>query len=149
MEKSLPVHVSGHIQRGPRISYFARLLALCSVATLAFFIVSPSATVNRTISKVPRDANQIQAKCRALNIEPGPPSDFYDRTVSDRFVEGTKPVLIRNATIWTGRVQGLEVLHGDIYIDGGIIKALGQIDHVIIDQTTKVIDAGGAFVTPG
>lgn len=147
MEKSLPLYASRtrkKLPAGTRI-----LLALCSVATLIFFIVSPSATVDRNVSKIPRHAAEIQARCRALNTKPGPPSDFYDRAVSDRFVKGTKPVLITNATIWTGRVQGLEVLHGDIYIDGGIIKGLGRLDQATVDKAVETIDARGAFITPG
>ena len=41
------------------------------------------------------NAASILDTCRALDLKPGPPADFIDRTVSDRFVPGTKPVLIK------------------------------------------------------
>ncbi|KAJ7743725.1 hypothetical protein DFH07DRAFT_979515 [Mycena maculata] len=49
----------------------------------------------------------------ALHLTPGPPDDFYARTQSDRFVEGTKATLIRNASIWTWLDEGNEVVLGD------------------------------------
>jgi len=59
------------------------------------------ATVN-----VPINAAQIVDKCRALNVLPGPPSNFHERTQSDRYEAGTPPTLIKNATIWTGNADG-------------------------------------------
>lgn len=44
--------------------------------------------------KIPLHASEILDKCRLLNVKPGPPSDFYQRVASDRFVQGTKPTLI-------------------------------------------------------
>ena len=101
----------------------------------------------------PLNAEEIQARCRTLNTKPGPPSNFYARTVSDRFVEGTKHVWIRNATIWTGRVQGLEVIQGDVFLMNGIIKAVGHVDlrPMGLDSLNgiEILDARGAYVTPG
>lgn len=104
-------------------------------------------------SQVPLHAAEIQARCRALNTKPGPPSDFFDRTVSDRFVEGTKHIWIRNATIWTGRVQGLEVIQGDVFLMNGIIKAVGHVDLQSMGlndrDEVEVLHAHGAYITPG
>lgn len=150
--KALPVHtVQPHERPVERrkFSFYGRLVALCLVATLAFITISPSATSDHPAVKVPQHADAIQARCRSLNTKPGPPSNFYDRSVSDRFVHGTRPVLITNATIWTGRVQGLEILKGDIYIDGGILKSIGRIDHSLLGNNVEIIDVEGAFVTPG
>jgi len=73
--------------------------------------------------------------------------------VSDRFVEGTKHVWIRNATIWTGRVQGLEIIHGDVFLMNGVIKAVGRVDLQPMDlddrDEVEILDAQGAYVTPG
>jgi hypothetical protein len=53
----------------------------------------------------PRHADEILAMCRHLRQTPGPPEDFLSRTASDRYVPGTVPILIKNATIWVGRGQ--------------------------------------------
>lgn len=45
--------------------------------------------------QIPFNAATILDTCRALDLKPGPPADFKDRTVSDRFVPGTKSVLIK------------------------------------------------------
>lgn len=144
----------GYAGRKPRIPLFVKLLALSSLASLTFFghWLSYFPEWNRG-PQVPLHAAEIQARCRALDTKPGPPSDFYDRNVSDRFVEGTKRVWIRNATIWTGRVQGLEVVKGDVFLMNGIIKAVGHVelqsmglgDH----DGVEILDAHGAYVTPG
>ncbi|EGN99897.1 hypothetical protein SERLA73DRAFT_72673 [Serpula lacrymans var. lacrymans S7.3] len=88
----------------------------------------------------------------SLNVKPGPPSDFHSRAESDRFVPGTKPTLLRNASIWTGRRSGLEVIHGDLLLDKGLIQFVGQARDVLgkyegLDLTT--VDLSGAWVTPG
>jgi imidazolonepropionase-like amidohydrolase len=71
--------------------------------------------------------------------------------VSDRYEQGIPAVLLKNATIWTGRESGKEVIHGDLLLDKGLIKAVGDIvlrnEHGI--NEVKVVDLHGAWVTPG
>lgn len=100
---------------------------------------------------VPINANEILGKCRQLKLPAGPPSNFYERTASDRFESGTPPTLIKNATIWTGRVSGYEVIKGDILIDKGIIQAIGDIEPSDLNVFSELVtvDAGEAWVTPG
>jgi len=144
----------GYTGRKPRVPFFIKLLALSSFASLTFFgyWFSHFPDWNHG-SQVPLHAPEIQARCRALNTKPGPPSDFHDRTVSDRFAEGTKRVWIRNATIWTGRVQGLEVIEGDVFLMNGIIKAVGHVDLQSMGlndrDEVEILNAHGAYVTPG
>ncbi|KAJ2983834.1 hypothetical protein NUW54_g10591 [Trametes sanguinea] len=64
---------------------------------------------------LPFDAQSILSRCESLQLLPGPPADFYSRSRSDRFQPGTSPVIIRNATIWTGFSNGSEIVHGDIF----------------------------------
>jgi cytosine/adenosine deaminase-related metal-dependent hydrolase len=66
-------------------------------------------------------------------------------------VAGTPPVLIRNATIWTGRFDGHEVVSGDVLLDKGIIKGVGEVERSVVDSygNLVVIDARGAWVTSG
>ncbi|KAI0777456.1 carbohydrate esterase family 9 protein [Trametes elegans] len=101
--------------------------------------------------EVPLRAQEYLDKCQLLGVKPGPPEDFNTRTQSDRFVPGTKATLIKNATIWTGRVDGLEVLHGDILLDAGLIKRIGHVDDSELAQYAGVtnLDAQGKWVSPG
>ena len=100
---------------------------------------------HRKSVRVPLHASATLSKCRALHVKPGPPSDFYDRDISDRFVRDTKPVLIRNATVWTGRVQGLEIIKGDVLLDGGIIRQVGRVSEEVLSAYSDLvsIDAHG------
>ena len=144
----------GYAGQKPRIPLFVRLLALSSLASLTFFgyWLSYFPEWNHG-PQVPFRAAEIQARCRALNTKPGPPSDFHNRTVSDRFAEGTKHVWIRNATIWTGHLQGLEIIVGDVFLVNGIIKAVGRVDLQSMGlndhDKVEILDAHGAYVTPG
>ncbi|KAH8080280.1 composite domain of metallo-dependent hydrolase [Cristinia sonorae] len=101
--------------------------------------------------QIPLNAAAILDTCRSLNFKPGPPPDFNERKVSDRFVQGTGPVLIKNATIWTGRVEGLEEITGDLLLESGIIKAVGHADPSALANLDNLVtvDADGAWVTPG
>ncbi|EKM54391.1 uncharacterized protein PHACADRAFT_258201 [Phanerochaete carnosa HHB-10118-sp] len=127
------------------------IIVVFLVFNLCYHAAHFSNDENRRIVHVPIHASTTFAKCRALHSEPGPPENFYGRDVSDRFQKGTKPVIVRNATIWTGRVQGLEVLKGEILLDGGIIRQVGPIADDILSEYRDLIsiDAYGAWVTPG
>lgn len=152
MDKTPVLH--GYVGRRSRIPFFVKLLALSSLASLSFFgyTLCYFPGWNRG-SRVPLHAAEIQGRCRSLNTKPGPPPDFGDRTVSDRSVEGTKHVWIRNATIWTGRVQGLEVIQGDVFLMNGMIKAVGHVNLQSMGLSdydeVEMLDAHGAYVTPG
>ncbi|KAJ3769241.1 hypothetical protein FB446DRAFT_227416 [Lentinula raphanica] len=104
-------------------------------------------------AKIPINAQQILQKCANLNVIPGPPPDFYSRTESDRYVPKTRPTLIKNATIWTGNVDGLEVVLGDLLLDRGIIQAVGQVPVNVLNAYElgglDVVDANGSWVSPG
>ncbi|KAF9782828.1 carbohydrate esterase family 9 protein [Thelephora terrestris] len=153
MEKT--VLPQGYVGRKSRLPFLVKVLLLSSLASLSFFSYTLFNFPGwHRGSRVPPHAAEIQARCRGLNTRPGPPSHFHDRTVSDRFVEGTSHVWIRNATIWTGRVQGLEVIQGDVFLMNGIIRATGHVDlqsmGLSLDRDEiETLDAHGAFVTPG
>lgn len=59
----------------------------------------------------------------------------------------------QNATIWTGRVEGLEVIKGDLLLHNGLIKDVGNVDRAILDsiraEDLVTVDAKGAWVSPG
>ncbi|KAK0189119.1 hypothetical protein F5146DRAFT_1058052 [Armillaria mellea] len=95
---------------------------------------------------IPLHAAETLQKCKLLDVPPGPPPGFHSRTESDRFVPGTKATLLKNATIWTGRVNGLEITRG-------IIKVVGVVDSDALAAYTMqdlvTYDVGGAWISPG
>ncbi|KAF8332695.1 composite domain of metallo-dependent hydrolase [Cantharellus anzutake] len=101
---------------------------------------------------VPINAQQIIRECLSLNTLPGPPPSFASRTESDRYEPGTRVTLIQNATLWTGGDDGREVIvGGEILIDKGIIKAVGEDISRLFDLRGNVfrINAELSWVTPG
>jgi hypothetical protein len=143
------------------------LLALLALLFAANFLAFGVWFQPEQLTNVPLHAATTLARCRALHLKPAPPPSFNQRTESDRFQPGTRGVLIQNATIWTGRVNGFEVLKGDIFMSRGLIVATGVInqsvlnsqEHDIIDAQVRAYntDSGrpssndfqGAWVTPG
>lgn len=97
---------------------------------------------------------------------PRPSAEFSaDRTKNDRFVEGTRPVLLTNGTLWTGEKRGEDVVYGgSVWLDNGLIKKVGddkdvrsamdafysvQAEQGLITDRAEEIDLGGKWVTPG
>jgi hypothetical protein len=119
-----------------RRGWLSLLIAIALASNVYFFLAlynGPHAT------KLPVNAENILSKCQALKMKPAPPPGFHQRTVSDRFQPGTPPVLIKNASIWTGRVNGYEVVKGDILLENGIIKAVGDIHHLATGYQDLVV----------
>lgn len=131
----------------------AKTIQMALVLLLAAFSYSLTYLLwsNTRIQTIPINAQAIIAQCSALHLTPGPPDDFYSRTQSDRFVEGTKPTLILNASIWTGAEEGNEIVHGDILIDKGLIQKVGSVDQSLLSRYPDVVtvDAAGNWVSPG
>lgn len=131
-----------------RISFFVLALFAFLATNLLFY---HSNSYSQQDVPVPRHLARAKARCAQLKLAPGPPPDFtLTRTVSDRFVLGTSATLIKNATLWTGRVGGLEIIHGDVLLDKGLIKGVGRVnlDGMQVDEVVEV-DANGAWVTSG
>jgi hypothetical protein len=113
----------------------------------------------------------VVERCEDLHRLPGVPESHWTRGESDRYqpvrsdykggrrrlanplpcrcCQGTKPTLIRNATIWTGEDSGKEVLYNtDILLDRGLIVKIGEnLDAGL--EGLETFDANGAWVTPG
>lgn len=86
-----------------------------------------------------------------MRVIPGPAENFHEREESDRFEVGTGSTLIQNATIWTGTGNGTEIVFGDLLLDRGLVMGVGEIPQSSISRAFNltVIDANGAWVTPG
>lgn len=125
----------------------ALMLCFISVASLLLSF-SQLALLGKQSVQLPLHAEQILQRCNMLHAKPGPPSNFHQRTESDRFVEGTHATLIRNASIWTG---DQEITQGDILLDKGIIKFVGHARPGMFNGFKELVtlDAGGSWVTPG
>jgi len=96
-----------------------------------------------------RRAN-ILNQCRYIKMPAGPPANFHARSESDRFSPDAKPTLIRNATIWTSGRNGTEVIQGDLLLLKGLIRGVGSVAPSLVrDLDIEVLDANGAWVTPG
>lgn len=135
-------------RRSPLLS---RLAAAAILVAFGTYALSGFLLDSRESSQLPLTAWEILQKCEGLHRPVVPPSDFLSRSASDRYVAGTPPTLIKNGTIWTGQVDGHEVIYGDLLFDKGIIKGVGEIEKSVIDSYSNlvVIDAKGAWVTPG
>ncbi|TCD63037.1 hypothetical protein EIP91_006073 [Steccherinum ochraceum] len=101
--------------------------------------------------RISAQASASLARCRSLSATPGPSPSFHKRPQSDRFVAGTKPVLLKNAKVWTGDKNGTEVIEADVLLDKGIIKGIGHVRAKTLAayQNIEVVDVKGAWVTPG
>lgn len=130
---------------------------LASFSTLAFLFIAyhlltGDIYITNTAYRLPAHASATISRCQALAVRAGPPDNFHQRSKSDRFVEGTKPVLIKRAKIWTGLRNGTEVIRGDILIENGIFKSVGPISRDALDAFGNdliIIDAKNSWITPG
>jgi hypothetical protein len=156
MEKALPTPVNSTLE-GPRRRYSKkwRLLGFLTTIVLGsqFYLNASTLGLSSSAVKLPLHAEVTLAKCATLNKTPQPPSDFWKRTHSDRFVQGTKPVLLRNAHIWTGAENGTETFYGSVLLENGLIKAVThngtQSSNAPPYGDLTIIDVKGAWITPG
>jgi hypothetical protein len=139
-----------------------------AAAILIIYAVShyPSSAVSNDFGTAPAHAESILAHCATLHDTPVAPTER--RLSSDRFVDGTRPYLIRvskllflhvcsslntpkNATIWTGEDSGRDVVRGDVLVDKGLIQAIGRVPNSLVDgrRDLEVLEANGAWLTPG
>jgi len=98
----------------------------------------------------PPNAAELLSKCYATKVAAGPPLDFSSRTESDRHVAGSRATLIVGAKIWTGAEDGHDIVHGDLLLESGMIKAVGRVPESLLRGLKyDTIQAHGSWVTPG
>ncbi|KAI0746218.1 composite domain of metallo-dependent hydrolase [Daedaleopsis nitida] len=152
-EAKLPTHVHQPPQGRRKLSRGLRLILAAALSLAGFQYLRVYSTLLGASESVQilLQAAEWLDKCERLDVKPGPPPDFNTRTSSDRFVVGTKPTLITNATIWTGNVDGLEVVNGDVLLDNGLIKKVGVIEPEVLTRYADIVrvDAKGKWVSPG
>lgn len=96
--------------------------------------------------------NDGYATCRKLRTLPVDPSGH--RNVSARYVEGGKPILIRNATVWTGESEpGTEKYSWarlDVLLRNGLIeKVSSHIPGHYLPYEHDTVNANGRQLTAG
>jgi len=101
------------------------------------------------------------ATCAALNRVPNDPAG--PRDVSKRWIEGTKPVLINNATVWTGEPapgtstedakagKGYSWIKADVLLNKGLIVEISTngISKSDLPEGCTIFDAKGRQLTAG
>lgn len=105
--------------------------------------------------------NENAATCKKLRHKPQDPVGA-GRDKSARYVDGGKPTLIKNATIWVGEpVQGTseddaragkgwQWIHGDVYLEHGLIKKVEKdIAMSSLSKATHLFNAEGRLLTSG
>ncbi|RUP48777.1 hypothetical protein BC936DRAFT_144004 [Jimgerdemannia flammicorona] len=86
-------------------------------------------------------------KCEEIRDKRRYPNVNETRERNPRAVEGTKPVLLRNAVVWDG-VGG--VLKGvDVLLRNGIVENIAKGIKVSKEEDIKIIDVKRHIVTPG
>lgn len=138
-----------------------RVFGAAALTYLAYTTLRIANNTERTIStlsiaKLQEDLNV----CSSLSqrpLESSAPREF-----NKRWVNATKPVLIRNATIWTGEPvagtseedaragKGWGWITSDVLTDKGlIISVQPNINHSELPDQTEVFDAKGRQLTAG
>jgi hypothetical protein len=128
-------------------------LGLFLILTLsAFALVTQVIPVPFLQRRIPPHVSLAISRCQQLELKVGPLPGFYERTRSDRYANGTKPVLLKRARIWTGGNNGTEVVRGDILLDRGLFQAVGHVPQSTLSafgDDLVIVDAKNAWVTPG
>jgi hypothetical protein len=135
----------------PLFLAFCASLATLSLYACNFYLTALSRDAPARVHRVPADAQAVLEQCAALRAVPRPPAGFRARTHSDRLEPGTRPVLIRNARVWTGARNGTETVEGDVLLSGGVVRAIGDVPEALLADMVDLasVDARGAWVTPG
>ncbi|KAK8009478.1 hypothetical protein PG991_012029 [Apiospora marii] len=159
--------------RRRRPARLTRALKFVGLACLGFIVYaqwrqisgsSPNgaAGARRNPSLLSADKLQADLKtCAKLRKKPADPVGL-GRERNARYVDGHKPTLIKNATVWVGEPakgtsaedawagKGYEWIHADVYIEYGLIKKVGKdISAKSVASDTLVWDAKGRQLTTG
>jgi imidazolonepropionase-like amidohydrolase len=136
-----------------------------AVAALTYFAFSAYKIANNT--RKPATTLSIEklyndhATCVALRRVPAIEARAT-RNINKRWLSGTKPLLIRNATIWTGEPasgtskedahlgKGYSWISSDLFVDRGLIQKIGvDISLSQLPKDTVVYEAHGRQLTAG
>ncbi|KAJ6441530.1 aldolase [Purpureocillium lavendulum] len=142
-----------------------RAFKLFALACLALIVLAQWKQIWRSDSRETRlsqaKLNQDLATCKKLRHKPKDPIGA-GRDKNARYIDGAKPTLIKNATIWVGEPvagtsekdaragKGWEWTTGDVLLEHGLIKRVEAHIHVgELPKETIVYDAAGRQLTSG
>ncbi|KAF1356323.1 amidohydrolase [Delphinella strobiligena] len=144
--------------RRRRIARFVAAACLIYFGVSAWRIASNTETSPSLLSVT--KLQEDYATCAALRRVPRDPSG--PREYNERWVNGTKPLLIRNATVWTGEPaagtsdedarlgKGYSWTTSDVLVDHGIIQKVGHpISLNSLPEGTQIYDAESRQLTSG
>ncbi|KAM3506111.1 hypothetical protein MY10362_002555 [Beauveria mimosiformis] len=143
----------------------SRALKFVAVACLFLIVLSQWKQSWYSERAAPRlSAAQLRADlatCQKLHTPPQDPIGL-GRKRNARYVDGGKPTLIKNATIWIGEPvdgtteadaragKGWEWVSGDVYLEYGLIQ---RVEHAIATSSlasdTVVVEGRGRLLTSG
>jgi hypothetical protein len=151
--------------RGRQTIRPSRIVKIVAVGCLFFIVLSQWAQVWRVETSAPRlsvdKLSADYATCHRLRSKPEDPIG-PGRDKNARYIEGGRPTLIKNATIWVGEPAegtseadaraglGWEWIRGDVLLEKGLIKAVEtDISSQALPEGTIVYDAEGRQLTSG
>ncbi|KAJ4157984.1 uncharacterized protein LMH87_008531 [Akanthomyces muscarius] len=143
----------------------SRAIKFISIACLALIVLSQWKQSWYTERAAPKlSAARLHADlqtCQKLQSKPQDPIGL-GRERNARYIDGGKPTLIKNATIWVGEPvpgtseadaragKGWEWISGDVYIEYGLIQRVEDaIAGTSLSADTLVVEAHGRLLTSG
>ncbi|KAJ4300040.1 hypothetical protein N0V90_005289 [Kalmusia sp. IMI 367209] len=137
-----------------------RLVATACLAYLAYSACRITSNTRPYNTLSIEQLHEDYAVCAALRRKPAEAS--ASRDYNKRWVEGTKPLLIRNATIWTGEPaagtseddaragKGWSWISADVFVDKGLVLHVRpNIASGDLPSDTDVFEANGRLLTAG
>ncbi|KAL1639374.1 hypothetical protein SLS58_007955 [Diplodia intermedia] len=142
----------------------SRSLKVIAVACLVYLAYAqwhqPSIAPHRTTTLSLERLQADLATCAKLQHKPQDP--VGQRARNGRYIEGHKPTLIKNATVWVGEPatgtseedahagKGYSWLQSDVFLEHGLIKSVGaNIAAASLPSDVQVYDAQGRPLTAG
>ncbi len=161
-----PANIKGHVCEMPKQAFRRRLALLLIFLPSLYVLTLAGPYFPRPVEPAPSSKTTPEfvvdglQRCK-MTATPRPDlTDFASsRKVNHRFEEGTKPVLLKNGTIWTGEDEGKEIVYGgSVFLDKGLIVKIGSHKDVVAHAEDfygltkgdyETIELGGKWVTPG
>jgi hypothetical protein len=147
----------GNSRRNRKI---VRFIAAVCITFLGYHLYKIAANTKKPLTLLSPDRLiNDYASCERLQRVPVGPTGL--REYNKRWVNSTTPLLIRNATVWTGEPaagtnahdsrlgKGLSWVTADVLIDRGLIQQVGSIRLKDLPQNCEIFEAGGRQLTSG
>ncbi|KAL2206186.1 carbohydrate esterase family 9 protein [Sarocladium strictum] len=165
LNSSQPQPPARHIIHGRRFARRSRAIKVFALACLGFIVLAQWGQLWRAQSSAPmlsvqKLSDDLQT-CKKLRHKPQDPQGA-GREKNARYLDGGKPTLIKNATIWVGEPvkgtsakdahagKGWEWTRGDVLLQYGLIqKVEAEISSSSVPDDTITYQAHGRPLTAG